>query len=81
MTPDKDGFIVAVVRMWRAHGCTGIFSADFQALLIKHGLSTEGPATEEDCKTKWGQDYGVELGDMVLHDHPDLVALMKDRAA
>ncbi len=78
---DKDGFIAAVVRLWRAHDCIDIYSSDFQDLLVKHGLASEGPATEADCATDWGQDYGVELGDIVLHDHDDLVALMKERAA
>ncbi len=77
---DKDGFIAAVVALWREHWCGDIDGADFQELLVKHGLASEGPATEEDCATDWAQEYGVEVGDMFLHDHPDLVALMKERA-
>ncbi len=77
---DKDGFIAAVVALWRYHDCMDIDGASIQDLLVKHGLASEGPATEEDCATEWGQDYGIELGDIVLHDHPDLAALMKERA-
>ena len=73
----KDDFIAAVVALWREHDCMDIDGASFQDLLVKHGLASEGPATEEDCATDWAQEYGVELGDIVLHDHPDLVALMK----
>jgi len=76
---DKDGFIDAVVKVWRYHDCMDIDGDIFQDLLVKYGLASEGPATKEDCETDWGQDYGVELGDTVLHDHPDLMALMKER--
>ena len=77
---DKDGFTAAVVALWREHDCMDIDGANFQDLLVKHGLASEGPATKEDCETDWAQEYGVELGDTVLHDHPDLLALMKERA-
>ncbi len=76
---DKDGFIAAAVRLWRMQDCE-FDGADFQELLVKHGLASEGPATEEDCATEWAQEYGVEVGETVLHDHPDLMALMKERA-
>ena len=78
---DKDGFIAALVALWREHWCEDIDGGDFQALLIKHGLASEGPATKEDCATEWADEYGVQPGDTVLHDHPDLAALMKERAA
>ncbi len=77
---DKDGFIAAIVTLWREHDCMDIDGGDFQNVLVAHGLASEGPATEEDCATDWGRDYGVEVGDTVLHDHPDLAALMKERA-
>ena len=82
MTMDKDGFIVAVVALAiaaREHGCMDIDGGDLQDLLGKHGLAIESPATGEDCKGDWGQEYGVELGDTVLHYHPTLTALMKER--
>jgi len=78
---DKDGFIAALVTLWREHDCMDIDGAHFQDLLLKYGLATEGPATQEDCRTDWAQDFGVEEGDMILHTHPDLDALMKEQAA
>ena len=76
---DKDGFIADLVGFWRDRDCMDIDGAAIQDLLVKHGLASEGPATEEDCATDWAQEFGLELGDTVLHDHPDLVALMKER--
>ena len=78
---DKDGFITAVVALWREHDGMDIDGCAFQELVLKYRLMSEGPATKEDCETDWAQEYDVELGDPVLHSHPDLLALMKERAA
>ncbi len=63
---NKDDFIVAVVNLWTDHQCMDIDGGDFQRLIIKHGLATEVPATEEDCETEEAQDWGVEPGDLML---------------
>ena len=76
---DKDGFVVAVVGLWREHACMEIDGADFQTLLIKYGLATEGSATEADCKEDWAKEWDIEPGDPMLIYHPDLSALMKER--
>lgn len=76
---DKDGFIIAVVALWRENYGMNLDSCAFQELVCKYRLMSESPATKEDCDTDWGQDYEIELGDPVLHSHPDLLALMKER--
>ena len=78
---NKDGFIADVVDLWREHACMDIDGCDFQELLIKHGLAEEVLATEADCETDWGRDYGLELGDPMLKDHAELLAMTRERVA
>ena len=77
----KDAFIVAVVSLWTDHDRMDIDGCEFQNLMIEHGLATEVPATEADCETDWGQDYGLELGDPMLKFDAELLAMTRERAA
>ncbi len=78
---DKDAFIVGVVSLWKDHACMDIDGADFQDLLVKHGLATEVPATAEDCQTEEAQEWDVEPGDLMLKYDAELMALIRERTA
>ena len=73
---DKDAFLGELIGKWRERDCTDIDGGDMQDLLEKHGLIEITPATEEDCKEEWAQEYGIEPGDPVNRFHPDLMTLM-----
>lgn len=70
-------FVKELVGGYREHGCLDIDGADFQELLVKHGLCIERPATKEDAATEWAQDYDIEEGDTVVVDSPELKAFLK----
>ena len=76
---DYNSFIGALLALWRRNYCADIDGCDFQDLLIKHGLASEGTATEADCEEEPAQEFGVEPGDPMLKYHPDLMALMKEQ--
>jgi len=59
----------------RADG-VGIDGGDLQEQMIEHGLLIERPATEDDCKTDVGLDYGLRPGDTWIETSPDLVAML-----
>ncbi len=74
---DKDGFIAAVVGLWKDHACMDIDGADFQDALLQHGLATEVPATKADCETEVAQDWDVEPGDLMLKYDAELLAIQE----
>lgn len=75
-----NAFISEFIGSYREHGCMDMDGGDIQDMLAKHGLIIERPATEEDCASEWGQDYGVELGDTVYVDSPELAAIRASEA-
>ncbi len=48
---DKDAFIVGVVSLWKDHACMDIDGADFQDLLVKHGLATGSQDLTRQCQS------------------------------
>ena len=79
MTMDKDGFVVALVKLVRDHPGMDIDGATIQELFVIYGLASEGPATEADCEEDWAKEWDIEPGDPIQTYHPDLMALMKER--
>ena len=76
MTMDKDGFIKAIAERWIDDQWQDIDGADFQDLCVKHGLLIERPATQQDCDSEGGQEYGVDLGDPFFVKSDELIALL-----
>lgn len=70
------GFVKDLLALW-SEDYSDIDGADFQGLLVKHELVKERPATEEDCKTEWAQEYGLEPGDTML-DYRRIGAVLRD---
>lgn len=76
---DGNAFIAELVRKWREHDCSDIDGADFQDLLLKHGLCTERAATEEDCEEEWAQEWDYEPGDNIIVYSGPLKALLESK--
>ena len=56
-----DRFIGDLVLCWREHECLDIDGAEFQDLLLRHGLARLGMATPEQA-----DDMGIDAGDEIL---------------
>jgi len=76
---DKDGFLKAFLEKWVEHDWQDVDGGDLHELCHKHGLSYERPATEEDCKLQWAQDWGVEVGDPIDEWHPEIKAILRTK--
>jgi len=76
-----EAFIVELTNLWTDHDHMDIDGADFQDMLVKHGLLLETKATAEDCETEYAQDYGVEIGDPWCVYAPELIAIRKRATA
>ena len=74
---DIEAFAIDLVNFWREHDCMDIDGADFQGMLVKHGLVIERPATQEDCEEEWAQEYGTEIGDPVFLNSSEFIAAAK----
>ena len=69
------GFVIEIVdksREWM-----DIDGGDLQEMLEKHGIIVRQPATETDCEEEWAQEYGIEPGDTILRDAPELTSLRR----
>ena len=78
---DIEGFVVALTKLFKQHRWNDIDGGDYQALLIKHGLAIERPATEKDCKLDWASEYGVEVGDSIIVDSEEFSKLMGEEGS
>lgn len=72
-----NAFVVDIVSLFREHDCSDIDGENFQDLMEKHGLVVRVPATEEDVKEEWAQEWGYEVGDEILAYSEEYKALRK----
>ena len=68
-------FAAEIVDLWRRSDFVEIEGADFQELVIKHGLLVERTATAEDVAAVDDDWREFEVGDEIVADSPELVAL------
>lgn len=72
-------FVRELLDAWDYNSCCDIDGADFQDLLLKHGLFTMRPATEEDCKTDQAKEWEYEIGDPILIPSTFIRELLSDK--
>lgn len=72
---NKDAFLAEFLTAWMENDWSDIAGDDMESMCVKHGLCERHPATADDCKADWAQEFGVEPGDPINKWHPDARAL------